>query len=110
MEAKLAKLEASQQRNTDEHSNTQTLPTEKTSQIGEQFVELRGMVERNATNFGGAPKASAKETGQAMNPQRDEIVCVLVGDTAELIAALALNKNVYVDTDESRYLLFTIAY
>jgi len=81
VDSKLAEMEAAQR------------------QIGEQVAELRGVVESNY-------KKSAEDTNQAIDRVRDEILGALVDDTAGLIAALASNENVWVGTDESRYLLF----
>ena len=68
-------------------------------QIGEQVAEFLKVVERNCLQ-------SAEKTRQAMDRVRDDILGTVVGDTAELVAALALNENVLVRTDyaNSRYL------
>jgi len=69
-------------------------------QIGEHVAELQGVVESNY-------EKSAKDTKQAMDRVRDDIMGALVGDTSQLVDALDLNENVAVlSIDDSRYLLF----
>ena len=67
-------------------------------QIGKQVSGLQATVQRNY-------RKSAEDTKQAMDRLRDEILGALVGDTADLIAALDLNENVrVVPTNASRYI------
>ena len=64
-------------------------------QIRAQGIELRALV-----------TVSAEETGQTLDLLRSDILGELVEDTAQLVAALAVNKdNVWVvPTDVLRYL------
>jgi len=70
-------------------------------QIGDQVSGLQAVV---VAELREVVKKSADETGQAMGRVRNQILGALTEDTAQLIAALALNENVVVvPTNASRY-------
>ena len=66
-------------------------------QIGDKVTaELQAAIDRNC-------KKSAEETRHVLDRLRSDILDAVVGDTADLIAALALNENVWVmPRDDSR--------